>query len=84
MSRRSAIEHILRRHYHLFDWTADGLQRHTVYIGLRADKPAEEVRREANAETRSRWRRPPLQLRPRGIGKALDPQSYDCNAAHRN
>jgi ATP-dependent DNA ligase len=28
-------------------WTADGLLRHTVYVGLREDKPAEEVRREA-------------------------------------
>ena len=25
-------------------WTADGLLRHTVYVGLREDKPAEEVR----------------------------------------
>ena len=30
-------------------WTADGLLRHTVYVGLRQDKPAEEVRREAGA-----------------------------------
>ena len=35
-------------------WTADNLLRHTVFVGLREDKPAEEVRREANAETRSR------------------------------
>ena len=28
-------------------WTADGLLRHTVYIGLREDKPADQVRREA-------------------------------------
>jgi ATP-dependent DNA ligase len=27
-------------------WTADGLLRHTVYLGLRSDKPAMEVRRE--------------------------------------
>jgi DNA ligase D-like protein (predicted ligase) len=27
-------------------WTADHLLRHTVYVGLREDKPAEEVRRE--------------------------------------
>ena len=27
-------------------WTADGLLRHTVYVGLRSDKPAREVRRE--------------------------------------
>ncbi|MFZ0599873.1 MAG: hypothetical protein WAN05_00520 [Roseiarcus sp.] len=28
-------------------WTADGLLRHTLYIGLREDKPATDVRREA-------------------------------------
>jgi bifunctional non-homologous end joining protein LigD len=27
-------------------WTADNLLRQTVYVGLREDKPAEEVRRE--------------------------------------
>ena len=27
-------------------WTADGLLRQTVYVGLRADKPATKVRRE--------------------------------------
>jgi ATP-dependent DNA ligase len=25
-------------------WTADGLLRHTVYVGLREDKPADQVR----------------------------------------
>jgi ATP-dependent DNA ligase len=30
-------------------WTADGLLRHTVYLGLREDKPADQVRREAAA-----------------------------------
>jgi DNA ligase D-like protein (predicted ligase) len=28
-------------------WTADNLLRHTVYVGLKEDKPAEQVRREA-------------------------------------
>jgi ATP-dependent DNA ligase len=28
-------------------WTADGLLRHTSYVGLREDKPADQVRREA-------------------------------------
>ena len=28
-------------------WTADGLLRHPVYVGLREDKPAADVRREA-------------------------------------
>jgi ATP-dependent DNA ligase len=27
-------------------WEADGLLRHTVFVGLREDKPAREVRRE--------------------------------------
>jgi DNA ligase D-like protein (predicted ligase) len=27
-------------------WTADGLLRHTVFVGLRSDKPSTEVRRE--------------------------------------
>ena len=27
-------------------WTADGLLRHTVFVGLREDKPADQVRRE--------------------------------------
>jgi ATP-dependent DNA ligase len=28
-------------------WTADGLLRHTVFVGLREDKPPGDVRREA-------------------------------------
>jgi ATP-dependent DNA ligase len=28
-------------------WSDDGLLRHTVFLGLREDKPATEVRREA-------------------------------------
>ena len=28
-------------------WEDDGLLRHTVFLGLREDKPAREVRREA-------------------------------------
>ena len=28
-------------------WSEDGLLRHTVFVGLREDKPAKEVRREA-------------------------------------
>ena len=27
-------------------WTDDGLLRHTVFVGLREDKPAKDVRRE--------------------------------------
>jgi bifunctional non-homologous end joining protein LigD len=29
-------------------WTADNLLRHTVYVGLREDKLADQVRREAS------------------------------------
>ena len=32
-------------------WTADGLLRHTIYVGLRDDKPADQVRREAARST---------------------------------
>ena len=28
-------------------WTADNLLRHTVYVGLREDKPADQVRLES-------------------------------------
>ena len=35
-------------------WTADGLLRHTVYVGLREDKPADEVRKEAARDLRCR------------------------------
>jgi bifunctional non-homologous end joining protein LigD len=31
----------------LLTWTPDRLLRHTVYVGLRGDKPATEVRRNA-------------------------------------
>jgi bifunctional non-homologous end joining protein LigD len=31
-------------------WTADNLLRHTMYVGLREDKPAGEVRRETARE----------------------------------
>jgi ATP-dependent DNA ligase len=30
-------------------WTDDGLLRHTVFVGLREDKLAKDVRREASA-----------------------------------
>jgi pyruvate dehydrogenase (quinone) len=32
-------------------WTADNLLGHTFYVGLREDKPADQVRREAARET---------------------------------
>jgi ATP-dependent DNA ligase len=33
-------------------WTADNLLRHTIYVGLLEDKPADQVRREAPATGR--------------------------------
>lgn len=48
------------------EWTSDGLLRHPVYLGLRDDKPAKDVRRESHARQAdepavpvpaSRWRR---------------------------
>jgi bifunctional non-homologous end joining protein LigD len=33
-------------------WTADNLLRHTVYVGLREDKRADQVRREAANQQR--------------------------------
>src|SRR4029077_13950446 len=35
-------------------WTADNLLRQTVYVGLREEKPAEQVRRTARAAPRGR------------------------------
>jgi hypothetical protein len=34
-------------------WTGDGLLRRTVYVGLREDKPADQVRRERQVSTLS-------------------------------
>jgi hypothetical protein len=36
-----------RRGDHNMSWADDGLLRHTVFLGLRENKPAPEVRREA-------------------------------------
>ena len=33
-------------------WTGDGLLRHTVYVGQREDKPADQVRRETSIDVR--------------------------------
>jgi len=35
-----------RREITYLAWAEDGLLRHTVFVGLRDDKPAREVRRE--------------------------------------
>jgi bifunctional non-homologous end joining protein LigD len=47
--RRHAIPEIVVRlvaQITYLTWTADNLLRHTVYVGLREDMPAEQVRRE--------------------------------------
>jgi ATP-dependent DNA ligase len=43
---RSLAEPKLVAEIKYLTWTADGLLRHTVYVGLREDKPAAQVRRE--------------------------------------
>jgi DNA ligase D-like protein (predicted ligase) len=47
LSRVHWVEPKLVAEITFLTWTADNLLRHTVYLGLRDDKPAEEVRREA-------------------------------------
>ena len=46
VSRRHRVEPELVAEITYSTWTADNLLRHTVYVGLREDKSAEEVRRE--------------------------------------
>jgi bifunctional non-homologous end joining protein LigD len=47
LSRDHRVEPKLVAEITFLTWTADNLLRHTVYVGLRADKPAVDVRREA-------------------------------------
>jgi ATP-dependent DNA ligase len=47
MSRVHWVEPKLVAQIKCLTWTADNLLRQTVYVGLREDKPAEQVRREA-------------------------------------
>jgi ATP dependent DNA ligase C terminal region len=47
LSRVDWVEPKLVAEITYLTWTADGLLRHTVYVGLREDKPADQVRREA-------------------------------------
>ena len=47
LSRVHWIEPKLVAEITYLTWTADNLVRHAVYVGLREDKPATEVRREA-------------------------------------
>jgi ATP-dependent DNA ligase len=46
LSRVHSVEPQLVAEITYLTWTADGLLRHTVYIGLRSDKPAAQVRLE--------------------------------------
>jgi bifunctional non-homologous end joining protein LigD len=48
LSRVHWVEPKLVAEITFLTWTADGLLRHTVYVGLREDKPATDVRREAS------------------------------------
>jgi ATP-dependent DNA ligase len=46
LSRVHWVEPVLVAEITYLTWTADNLLRHTVYVGLREDKPADEVRRD--------------------------------------
>jgi len=50
LSRVHWVEPTLVAEITYLTWTADGLLRHTVYVGLREDKPANQVRREVSRE----------------------------------
>lgn len=59
------------------EWTADGKLRHPVYLGLRDDKAAREVRRETatrlHASTRARLPQPVAQTARRPSSKQPEP-----------
>ena len=46
LSRMHWVEPKLVAEITYLTWTADNLLRHTVYVGVREDKPAKQVRRE--------------------------------------
>jgi ATP-dependent DNA ligase len=46
LSRVHWVDPILVAEITYLTWTADNLLRQTVYVGLREDKPADQVRRE--------------------------------------
>jgi bifunctional non-homologous end joining protein LigD len=46
LSRAYWVEPKLVAEITYLTWTADSLLRHTVFVGLREDKPADQVRRE--------------------------------------
>jgi ATP-dependent DNA ligase len=47
LSRVRWVEPTLVAEITYLTWTADNLLRHTVYVGLHEDKPADQVQREA-------------------------------------
>jgi ATP-dependent DNA ligase len=71
-------------------WTADNLLRHTVYVGLREDKLAEEVRRErprgltkqehmsARSRSVAELQRRPLSAETETSNQPRRPVSTDC------
>jgi bifunctional non-homologous end joining protein LigD len=54
LSRLHWVEPKLVAEITYLTWTADNLLRHTVYIGLREDKPADQVRQERRIMLRYR------------------------------
>ena len=49
LSRVHWVEPMLVAEITYLTWTADNLLRHTVYVGLREDKPATDIRRETTS-----------------------------------
>ena len=65
-------------------WTADNLLRHTGYVGLREDKPADQVRREtARSERQRRSRLRPLFDKEGGPKAAPSPADLQRDARLR-
>ena len=67
LSRVHWVEPQLAAEITYLTWTGDGLLRQTVYVGLRSDKPAAEVRREVRERDRADIGRFSLAARPLSI-----------------
>src|SRR3984885_15997501 len=81
LSRVHWVEQVLVAEITYLTWTADGLLRHTVYVGLREDKPAEEVRRETAKSIG--LGKPPAGRRLAGLSQAR-PEPNDRQWASHN
>ena len=81
LSRVHWVEPTLVAEITYLTWTADGLLRHTVYVGLREDKPAEEVRRETAKSIG--LGKPPAGRRLAGLSQAR-PEPNDRQWASHN